>query len=90
MKQFNIRQILERNRIIPVVTINSANEIEGIINSLLRKNISCIEVTLRTPFALEALSILKRDYSSVLEIGVGTLTNKNQLKRLKTDQFTMN
>lgn len=83
MKQFNIRQILERNRIIPVVTINSANEIEGIINSLLRKNISCIEVTLRTPFALEALSILKRDYSSVLEIGVGTLTNKNQLKRLK-------
>ena len=29
------------------------------------------------------MSILKRDYSSVLEIGVGTLTNKNQLKRLK-------
>ena len=83
MNQFNIRQILSENSIIPVVTISTANEIQGLVESLIEKKISCIEVTLRTPFAMEALKILKRDYASVLCIGVGTVINLVQLKQVQ-------
>ena len=80
MRQFNIRNILERNRIIPVVTINSLNEIDEMVQELNERDISCIEVTLRTPLAFKALSLLKRNYNHCLEVGVGTVVNQKQLK----------
>jgi 2-dehydro-3-deoxyphosphogluconate aldolase/(4S)-4-hydroxy-2-oxoglutarate aldolase len=83
MKQFEIRDILQKNKVIPVVTIHSLDDVVGIVENLVGQNISSIEVTLRTPIALKALELLKRDYSNVLDIGVGTVINKDQLKRLK-------
>ncbi len=83
MKQFEIRDILQKNKVIPVVTIHSLDDITGIVENLVGQNISSIEVTLRTPVAFEALDILKKNYSSVLDIGVGTVVNKEQLSRLK-------
>jgi len=83
MSQFNIRQILSKNQVIPVVTIHSAQEINHIVSQLVEKKISCIEVTLRTPFAMEALQLLKRDYASVLDIGVGTIIHSSQLQQVQ-------
>lgn len=82
MKQFNIREILSKNQIVPVVTIKDLTEIDQMINNLIEKNISCIEVTLRTKVAFEALAILKKNYSDVLDIGVGTVINTQQLKKV--------
>lgn len=83
MIQNNIQNILAKHPIVPVVTIHSADEIEGIIAGLFAKNIYCIEVTLRTEFAFEALEIIKSSYGNKLAVGVGTVVNKTQIQKVK-------
>ncbi len=62
--QNNIESILNQHSIIPVVTINNMNEIVPKINSILDKKIKCIEVTLRTKVAFEAIEFIKKFSSS--------------------------
>ena len=59
--QNNIQFLLKQNTIIPVVTINYMDEIEPIIYSLLDENIKCIEVTLRTEIAFDAIQFIKNN-----------------------------
>ena len=80
MSQFGIRDILERNPIIPVVTFNAMGEVDACVEKLLDKGINCIEITLRTPIALEAIARVKEKYNGNLDVGVGTLVNSVQLK----------
>ena len=83
MSQNNIKGILESHPIIPVVTIHEESEIEGIISSLKEKNIHCIEVTLRTSFALESIKIIKHKYGDSIVVGVGTVINTQQVDELQ-------
>ena len=78
--QNNIQQILEANTIIPVVTINDLDEIKGIMDKLSEKEINCIEVTLRTPVSLEAISIISNEYGTDFSVGVGTIISQNQVQ----------
>lgn len=81
MKQSNIEGVLKNHPLIPVVTIHSEEEIEPIINTLRSKNVYCIEVTLRTDFALEALQIIKNQYADIT-LGVGTVISSEQVDQL--------
>lgn len=81
--QNNIKSVLENNKLIPVVTIHDVLEIDTIIQSLLKKGIFCIEVTLRTPCAFEALKQIKQDYSNQILVGVGTVINAEQIEKVK-------
>ena len=79
--QNNIESILKKNSIIPVVTINDMNEIVPTINFILDKNIRCIEVTLRTNIAFEAIEFIKKKYGNKICLGVGTVINIEQINR---------
>jgi 2-dehydro-3-deoxyphosphogluconate aldolase/(4S)-4-hydroxy-2-oxoglutarate aldolase len=81
--QNNIQHILENNTLIPVVTFSDLKDIESTIQTLLNKNIFCIEVTLRTPCALDALRQIKRDYSNQITLGVGTVIQETQIEAVK-------
>jgi 2-dehydro-3-deoxyphosphogluconate aldolase/(4S)-4-hydroxy-2-oxoglutarate aldolase len=81
--QNNIASILAKNPIIPVVTINKLEEIDGIVHALLEKNIHCIEVTLRTTIAFEAIQVIKEKYASELSVGVGTVISSAQIQMAK-------
>jgi len=81
--QNNIASILAKNPIIPVVTINKLEEIDGIVQALLEKNIHCIEVTLRTAIAFEAIQVIKEKYASELSVGVGTVISSAQIQMAK-------
>ena len=59
MIQNGIEKILSKNPIIPVATIRNKEELESIIDKIIQANIQCIEVTLRTDFAYQALEIIK-------------------------------
>lgn len=83
MSQFGIRELLERNPIVPVVTFNAMGEVDSQVEKLLSKGISCIEITLRTPVALEAIAHVKSRYKDEIDVGVGTLVNSVQLKHAK-------
>jgi 2-dehydro-3-deoxyphosphogluconate aldolase/(4S)-4-hydroxy-2-oxoglutarate aldolase len=81
MKQNNIQEVLKNHPLIPVVTIHSEAEIEEIINALRSRNVYCIEVTLRTDFAFEALRIIKEKYTDIT-LGVGTVISTEQIDEL--------
>ena len=83
MKQNNIRGVLEKHQVVPVVTINNEAEVDGIITGLMSKGIFCIEVTLRTPYALSAIELIKAKYGNQISVGVGQLFRKNKLKLSK-------
>lgn len=82
MKQNNIEGLLKNHPLIPVVTINSEDEIDPIIDALKARKVFCIEVTLRTDFAFEALQIIKERYSDSITLGVGTVISTEQIDKL--------
>jgi 2-dehydro-3-deoxyphosphogluconate aldolase/(4S)-4-hydroxy-2-oxoglutarate aldolase len=83
MVQNNIQGVLEKHPIIPVVTIHEEKEVDAIIEGLMAKSIFCIEVTLRTEFALTALALIKARFGSQITLGVGTVVTKEQIQQVK-------
>ena len=83
-KQFNIRQILKDNPLIPVVRFENINEIEPVVNHLVKSNIKCIEITLRTPISFDAIEYVKLNFKNklLLELSLETalMTPKKKIK----------
>jgi 2-dehydro-3-deoxyphosphogluconate aldolase / (4S)-4-hydroxy-2-oxoglutarate aldolase len=80
-RQFNIRKILTDNPLIPVVTFDNINDIDSVVNHLIKSNINCIEITLRTAISFEALEYVKSNFRNDLSVGVGTVVNSKQVSR---------
>lgn len=81
--QNNIEEILKNNSIIPVSTISSESELETIYNQLISKGIHCIEITLRTKYAFEAILQFKRKYGNEFKVGAGTVVSVEQVQRCR-------
>lgn len=79
--QNNIEAILQANAIIPVVTIQNEGEIDSIYQMLSSKGIRCIEITLRTEYAFEAIAEYKKRYGSEFKVGVGTVISEGQVNK---------
>lgn len=79
--QNNIVEILRSNQLIPVVTIHDRAELDRVFEQLKAKNITCIEITLRTEYAWEAIQTAKKVYGNEFKIGVGTITSVAAIER---------
>lgn len=78
----NSREILERAYpVMPVVEIKKPEHAKPVAEALLSSGITSIEITLRTPDALKAISELS-EYRDQLMIGAGTVTNTEQLHQV--------
>ena len=76
-------QVLKRLtelQLLPVVTIDQADRAEPLAEALLEGGLPCIEVTLRTPAAEEALGRLVNLNEDLL-VGAGTVLDPDQLER---------
>ncbi|MGV3632617.1 MAG: bifunctional 4-hydroxy-2-oxoglutarate aldolase/2-dehydro-3-deoxy-phosphogluconate aldolase [Bacteroidota bacterium] len=80
-KQNNIRGILAHHPVIPVVTFNDLREIDPLVEKLLARGIHCIEITLRTKIATDAIRATKELYGTKLTIGMGTVTHPDHVKQ---------
>lgn len=80
-KQNNIREVLAKHPIIPVVTFTNLNEIEAKVEVLLRNNVKCIEITLRTPVAFDAIQKVKEEYGNEITVGMGTVVLEAQIHK---------
>ena len=69
--------ILRAAGVLPVVTAKSVNEAVQIAEALARGGLTAIELTLRTPVAMEAISALKKAVPQ-LSLGAGTVTSLAQ------------
>lgn len=76
----NMRELLEGNPVIPVITIEDAGKVDHLADALLRGGVKVAEITLRTASGLAALeSMAKRD--DIL-VGAGTVTKLEQVRQV--------
>ncbi|GGD53540.1 bifunctional 4-hydroxy-2-oxoglutarate aldolase/2-dehydro-3-deoxy-phosphogluconate aldolase [Pseudoxanthomonas indica] len=72
--------LLRAAGILPVVTVNSLDEARKVSQALLEGGLPAIELTLRTPVAMEALAMLKRELPDIV-IGAGTVLTVEQMQQ---------
>lgn len=72
-----IRQMMQTCPVIPVLVIDDVAHAQPIAEALVAGGIRVLEVTLRTPAALEAIRIMKQVPGAI--VGAGTVLNPGQL-----------
>jgi 2-dehydro-3-deoxyphosphogluconate aldolase/(4S)-4-hydroxy-2-oxoglutarate aldolase len=82
--QNGIEAILAANSRIPVVTFSSSAQVASVLEQLEAASVSCIEITLRTAAAWEAIEHCKKIANADFKVGVGTLVNVEQVERCKS------
>ena len=67
-----IDDILSQNPIVPVLNLTDEVSTRGIVAALQAGGLRCVEIALRTDFALQAIEIVRREFPDLL-VGAGTL-----------------
>jgi 2-dehydro-3-deoxyphosphogluconate aldolase/(4S)-4-hydroxy-2-oxoglutarate aldolase len=70
--------LLRATRVLPVVTVDSAEQGVATARALLAGGLTAIEVTLRTPAALDAIAAIKREVPGIV-LGAGTVLAQTQI-----------
>ena len=73
------REILTAGSVVPVIAIDDPQTAVGLAQALLDGGIRVLEITLRTPAAIEAIHRIKREVPAAV-VGAGTVINAAQLK----------
>jgi 2-dehydro-3-deoxyphosphogluconate aldolase/(4S)-4-hydroxy-2-oxoglutarate aldolase len=69
----NIRDIMRLSPVIPVLTVTALEHAAPLAQALVRGGLKVLELTLRTPCALEAIAIMRAAVPDAV-VGAGTLT----------------
>ena len=71
-------ELLRATRILPVVTVASAEQGVAVARALQSGGLKAIEITLRTPAAIDAIAAVKRDVAGIA-VGAGTVLTPQQI-----------
>lgn len=77
-----LRSSLREASVVAVLTIDNPDDAAPLANALLRGGIKAIELTLRTPAAMDALDRICNETPGILA-GVGTILNEEQARMVK-------
>ena len=77
-----LRDIFRSGRIIPVITISDVDSGVALCRALVAGGLNTLEITLRTPVALDAVTAVKAALPDAV-VGVGTVMNAAQLGQAK-------
>lgn len=69
--------------LIPVVEIDDSSRAEGLARTLIQAGLPLIEITLRTPAALQAIQSIRRAYPNIT-LGAGTILTLDQARQAAT------
>ena len=72
---------LKQARILPVIAIDTLDQASRLAEALLAGGLTHLEITLRTPVALDAIRQLKQHFPQAV-IGAGTVTNVEQIRQV--------
>ena len=73
----NIREFMEAAPVIPVLVVQEIEQAVPLAEALVAGGLPCLEVTLRTPCALDAISAMAKVPGAI--VGAGTVLNPKQL-----------
>ena len=74
------KELFAMGPIVPVLVINKVEDALPIAEALLAADIKVLEVTLRTPSALDVISTIAKELPEAV-VGSGTVTNRQQLQQ---------
>ncbi len=77
-----IIETLRRSRIVPVLVIDDAANAVPLATTLRDARVTCLEITLRRPAALDAIRRILAEVEGVT-VGAGTVTSRSQLAELQ-------
>jgi len=77
-----LRQILESTGVLPVLTVASAEASVAMCAALQRGGITAVEITLRTPAALDAIRLTKQQLPTLV-VSAGTVTTVAGMQAVK-------
>ncbi|MEE9396360.1 MAG: bifunctional 4-hydroxy-2-oxoglutarate aldolase/2-dehydro-3-deoxy-phosphogluconate aldolase [Methylococcales bacterium] len=75
-----IKEIMNTSPVIPVMVINSLEQAVPLANALVEGGLNVLEITMRTPVALDAIKIIKAKVPGAI-VGAGTVINVETLKQ---------
>jgi 2-dehydro-3-deoxyphosphogluconate aldolase/(4S)-4-hydroxy-2-oxoglutarate aldolase len=76
--QIQPEEVLRQGPVVPVMVIHKLEQAVSLARALLAGGIRVLEITLRTPVALEAIRIISREVSGAM-VGAGTVTRGEEL-----------
>jgi len=80
MKQEALRQIMLRAPVIPMIVVQELQHAMPLAEALCAGGLNVLEVTLRTPVALEAIRAMRRAVPEAI-VGVGTITRPEHFRQ---------
>lgn len=78
-RQAHAADLLRNAGVLPVITVHTLDEARAIADALLEGGLNTLELTLRTPVAIDALALLKRERPDIV-IGAGTILNADNIR----------
>lgn len=78
--QISPKELFSMGPIVPVLVIKDVADALPIAEALLAADVKVLEVTLRTPAALDVISLIAKELPEAV-IGAGTVTNRDMLQR---------
>src|ERR1700753_2092424 len=79
-KQEKLTALFKSARVVPVLTINRVEDAVPLARALVSGGVRMLEVTLRTPVAIEAAKAIIAEVPDAI-VGIGTILNPNDLAR---------
>jgi 2-dehydro-3-deoxyphosphogluconate aldolase/(4S)-4-hydroxy-2-oxoglutarate aldolase len=79
-KTDSLRGIMKRAPVIPVIVVHELSHAAPLAEALYQGGLTVLEVTLRTPVALEAISLMRKAVPDAT-VGVGTLAHPAQFRQ---------
>ena len=73
-----IERIMQAAPVIPVLVVDDASQARPLAEALVKGGLRVLEVTLRTPAALDAIRAMKEVEGAI--VGAGTVTNPDELR----------
>jgi len=73
-----VSELLNGQKVVPVVVIDDAEQAHGLANALLDGGVSVIEVTLRNAYGVKAIEVIKQHYPQMVVLA-GTVNTPAQL-----------
>jgi 2-dehydro-3-deoxyphosphogluconate aldolase/(4S)-4-hydroxy-2-oxoglutarate aldolase len=79
---YSLDEIMTLSPVMPVIAIDDAAEAVNLARALMDGGIRVLEITLRTPAALEAIRIVSEEVEGAV-VGAGTVLNPSDLQRVQ-------
>jgi len=73
-----VKEIMQKSRVIPVLVINKIEDAVPLATALVNGGLNVLEITLRTPVAIEAIRQIKQALPNTI-VGSGTVINRSTL-----------